>query len=95
MPPSAAKNDTSTDRAGRWRKPEGKCQVKAELARTKESADSREQQAAEMKSRVKQLEEISAKDQRLMIALKDSEIADLQKKLKELQGLAPPPRPPQ
>jgi pilus assembly protein FimV len=48
-----------------------------------------------MKSRVKQLEEISAKDQRLMIALKDSEIADLQKKLKELQGLAPPPRPPQ
>jgi pilus assembly protein FimV len=91
VPPSAAKNDTSTDRAGAaGGTGKENAEVKAELARTKEALSSREQEAAEMKSRVKQLEEISAKDQRL-IALKDSEIADLQKKLKELQAKASAP----
>jgi pilus assembly protein FimV len=91
VPPSAAKNDTSTDRAGAaGGTGKENAEVKAELARTKEALSSREQEASEMKSRVKQLEEISAKDQRL-IALKDSEIADLQKKLKELQAKASAP----
>ena len=91
VPPSAAKNDTSTDRAGAaGGTGKENAEIKAELARTKEALSSREQEAAEMKSRVKQLEEISAKDQRL-IALKDSEIADLQKKLKELQAKASAP----
>jgi len=91
VPPSAAKNDTSTDRAGAaGGTGKENAEVKAELARTKEALTSREQEAAEMKSRVKQLEEISAKDQRL-IALKDSEIADLQKKLKDLQAKASAP----
>ncbi len=91
VPPSAAKNDTSTDRAGAaGGTGKENAEVKAELARTKEALSSREQEAAEMKSRVKQLEEIGAKDQRL-IALKDSEIADLQKKLKDLQAKASAP----
>jgi pilus assembly protein FimV len=91
VPPSAAKNDTATDRAGAaGGTGKDNAEVKAELARTKEALSSREQEATEMKSRVKQLEEISAKDQRL-ISLKDSEIADLQKKLKELQARAAAP----
>jgi pilus assembly protein FimV len=58
---------------------------KAELSRTKEALASREQEATELKSRVKQLEDINSKDQRLL-SLKESEIADLQAKLKELQS---------
>jgi pilus assembly protein FimV len=64
--------------------------VRAELARTKEALTSREQESTELKSRVKQLEEISTKDQRL-ISMKDSEIADLQKKLRDLQAKAAAP----
>ena len=52
-------------------------EAKAELARTKEALSSREQEATELKSRVKQLEDLNGKDQRLL-SLKDSEIADLQ-----------------
>jgi pilus assembly protein FimV len=58
---------------------------KAELTRTKEALASREQEASELKSRVKQLEDLNGKDQRLL-SLKESEIADLQSKLKELQS---------
>ena len=72
-------------------------ETKAELERTKEALTSREQEAGELKSRVKQLEDLNGKDQRL-ISLKESEIADLQNKLKELQSgkatsgtSAPPP----
>jgi pilus assembly protein FimV len=46
---------------------------------------SREQEAGELKSRVKQLEDLNGKDQRLL-TLKESEIADLQNKLKQLQS---------
>ena len=86
VPPSAGKNAASADRAG-TAAGTGKdnAEVKAELARTKESLTAREQEASELKSRVKQLEDISSKDQRL-ISMKDSEIADLQKKLKDLQA---------
>ncbi len=58
--------------------------TKAELARTKESLTAREQEASELKSRVKELEDIKGKSERL-ITFKDSEIAELQRKLKELQ----------
>jgi pilus assembly protein FimV len=59
-------------------------EVKAELARTKEALTSREQEATELKSRVKELEETKTKTDRL-IGLKDSEIADLQRQLKALR----------
>lgn len=58
--------------------------LKAELARAKEALATREQEAGELKSRVQELEELSDKNDRL-ISLKDSEIADLQRKLRELQ----------
>src|SRR5579885_2236136 len=60
-------------------------ELKAELARTKEALASREQEVSELKSRVKDLEELNNKDQRLL-ALKQSEIAELQAKLKELEA---------
>jgi pilus assembly protein FimV len=86
VPPTAAKSDSSTDRAGSaGGTGKDNADVRAELARTKEALSSREQESAELKSRVKQLEEISTKDQRL-ISMKDSEIADLQKKLRDLQA---------
>ncbi|MBX3689029.1 FimV/HubP family polar landmark protein [Dokdonella sp.] len=61
-----------------------------ELARTKEALATSEQAASDLKSRVKDLEDLKAKNDRL-ISLKDSEIADLQKKLKELQAAKPTP----
>jgi len=91
VPPNAAKNDSSSDRAGTaGGTGKDNAEVRAELARTKEALSSREQEASELKSRVKQLEEISTKDQRL-ISMKDSEIADLQKKLKDLQAKSAAP----
>jgi len=62
-------------------------EARAELARTKETLATKEQEATELKSRVKQLEDINDKGRHL-ISLKDSEIAELQNKLKELQAKA-------
>lgn len=62
-------------------------EARADLARTKETLANKEQESAELKSRVKQLEDINDKGQHL-ISLKDSEIAELQNKLKELQAKA-------
>lgn len=58
--------------------------LKAELARTKEALATRDQETGELKSRVRELEDIGSKNDRL-ISLKDSEIADLQRRLRELQ----------
>ncbi|HSE11231.1 MAG TPA: FimV/HubP family polar landmark protein [Rudaea sp.] len=86
VPPRAGKGDVGGDRAGAaGGTSKEAADVKAELARTKEALSSREQEAAELKSRVKQLEDLGSKDQRL-ISMKDSEIAELQAKLKELQA---------
>jgi len=57
------------------------------LARTKEALVSREQEVGELKSRVKELEDIHGKVQRLL-SMKDSELAALQDKLKKLQAQA-------
>ncbi len=59
----------------------------AELARAQESLVAREHEAAELKSRLKDLEDIKSKNDRL-ITLKDSEIAELQRKLKDTQDAA-------
>ncbi|MEP7097829.1 MAG: FimV/HubP family polar landmark protein [Dokdonella sp.] len=59
-------------------------ELKSELARTKETLTARDQEAGELKSKVKELEGLNGKNDRL-INLKDSEIADLQQKLKQLQ----------
>lgn len=68
----------------------GDATLKTELARAKEALASREQETGELKSRVKELEELKTKNDRLL-SLKDSELAELQKKLKELQDKAGKP----
>jgi len=60
-------------------------ELKSELSRTKEALTAREQETGELKSRVKELEDLKGKNDRL-ISLKDSEIAELQQKLKQLQN---------
>jgi pilus assembly protein FimV len=86
VPPRAGKSDAASDRAGAaGGTGKDDAATKAELARTKEALTSREQEAAELKSRVKQLEDLGSKDQRLL-TMKDSEIAELQAKLKDLQA---------
>ena len=59
-------------------------ELKSELARTKETLATRSQETGELKSRVDELEDLKAKNERL-INLKNSEIAELQQKLKELR----------
>jgi pilus assembly protein FimV len=87
VPPAAGKgSQTSSDHPGPASGTGGSnTETKAELARTKESLHSREQEVSDLKSRVKDLEDINGKDQR-MLTLKQSEIAELQNKLKELEA---------
>lgn len=68
----------------------GDATVRAELARTKEALASSNQEAGELKSRVRELEELKSKNDKLL-TLKDSELAALQQKLKELQDKAAKP----
>ena len=87
VPPKAGKDSVAmADRPGSGAGSGGNsAELKSELARTKEALTSREQEAGELKSRVKELEDTKGKTDRL-ITLKDSEIADLQRKLKDLQS---------
>jgi pilus assembly protein FimV len=62
----------------------GDVATKAELARVKEALTSREQEASELKSRVKDLEDIKGKNDKL-ISLQNSELAELRAKLKAMQ----------
>ncbi len=96
VPPRAGKDSQTTgDHPGPSTGTGTSAETKAELTRTKEALASREQEASELRSRVKQLEDLNGKDQRLL-TLKESEIADLQNKLKQLQSskavvATPPP----
>jgi pilus assembly protein FimV len=86
VPPKAGKDTVAmADRPGSGAGSAASTELKSELARTKEALTSREQEAGELKSRVKELEDTKSKTDRL-ITLKDSEIADLQRKLKDLQS---------
>ena len=67
--------------------------VRQELQRSQETLASLQQQSDELKSRLKDLEDLNSKNQRLL-SLKDNEIADLQKKLADARktaGLPPAP----
>jgi pilus assembly protein FimV len=89
VPPRAGKDSqTTADHPGPSTGTGTNAETKAELTRTKEALASREQEATELRSRVKQLEDLNGKDQRLL-SLKESEIADLQNKLKQLQAGKP------
>lgn len=61
--------------------------VRAELARTKEALSSAQQESGELRSRVKELETINSTNQRLL-TLKDSELKNLQDKLKAAESAA-------
>ncbi len=85
VPPGAGKGkQNSSDRPGAA-SGTGNAQVAADLARTKETLASREQEVGELKSRVKDLEKIDGDNKRLL-TLKQNEIAELQVKLKQLEA---------
>ncbi|MDC8011738.1 FimV/HubP family polar landmark protein [Tahibacter soli] len=91
VPPKSSKDSKPTaESAGSGTSASGDVTTRAELARTKEALASREQETNELKSRVRELEEIKNKNDKL-ISFKDSELAELQKKLKELQDKAAKP----
>ncbi|MDQ0008653.1 pilus assembly protein FimV [Luteibacter jiangsuensis] len=84
--PSKDGGDAASTRAGS-KGGTGDAQVvglKQQLATSQESVASLKQQGEELKSRIGDLEEINSKNQRLL-SLKDSEIAELQRKLAEAQ----------
>jgi pilus assembly protein FimV len=62
----------------------GDAASKAELARVREALTSKEQESSELKSRVKDLEDIKGKNEK-MINLQSTELAELREKLKQLQ----------
>ena len=87
VPPQSGKsNESASDHGGSGK--DG-ADGRAELTRTKETLANSQQESTELKSRVKQLEDINDKGQKLL-SLKDSEIADLQNKLKTLQAAKAP-----
>ena len=67
--------------------------VRQQLQRSQEMLSSLQQQSEELKSRLKDLEDINSKNQRLL-ALKDNEIADLQKQLADARKAAGKPAAP-
>ncbi|MBN8727256.1 MAG: tetratricopeptide repeat protein [Xanthomonadales bacterium] len=81
---SVAMADTPGSGSGSVR---GSAELRSELARTREALSSSEQESTELKSRVKELEDLKGKNDRLL-SLKDSEIAELQQRLRELQATA-------
>jgi pilus assembly protein FimV len=62
----------------------GLAALQQQQAQLQESLSTLQQQGGELRSRVKDLEDINAKNERLL-ALKDNEIADLQRKLADAQ----------
>lgn len=88
VPPKAGKDSLAmADRPGAPGAGSSSSNTEAsrELARTKEALAASDQATGELKSRVKDLEDLKSKNERL-ISLKDSEIAELQQKLKDLQS---------
>ncbi len=85
VPPKAGKDSLAmADRPGSGGGSAAMAEIKAELSRAKEALTARDQETGELKSRVRELEDLKGKNDRL-IGLKDSEIAELQRKLKEMQ----------
>jgi pilus assembly protein FimV len=85
VPPSAGAS--SSDRPGAPGGTGESAAVRAELARTKESLTSAQQESGELRSRVKELEDINNKNQRLL-TMKDSELKSLQDKLSAAERAA-------
>lgn len=86
VPPREGKADQgSADRpSGGSAGGSGDVASKAELSRVKEALTSKEQESGELKSRVKDLEDIKGKNEKL-INLQSTELAELREKLKRMQ----------
>ena len=86
VPPREGKADQgSADRpTGGTAGGSGDAASKAELARVKEALTSKDQESGELKSRVKDLEDIKGKNEKL-INLQSTELAELRDKLKKMQ----------
>ena len=87
VPPREGKADqSSADRPGGGGRAGGSSDAasKAELARVREALTSKEQESGELKSRVKDLEDIKGKNEKL-ITLQSTELAELRDKLKQLK----------
>ncbi len=87
VPPREGKADqSSTDSPGGGGRAggSGDAASKAELARVREALTSKEQESGELKSRVKDLEDIKGKNEKL-ITLQSTELAELRDKLKQLK----------
>lgn len=79
--PAKEGSDNAAGKGGKGDKAEkGMAALHQDLLRSQESLASLQQQGDELKSRLKDLEGINGKNERLL-SLKDNEIADLQKKL--------------
>lgn len=83
-PRSGERSGSGADKPGTAGGTDTGSEARAELARTKEQLVSREQEAGELRSRIQELERLGSDSQRL-IDLKDSEIADLQRRLQALE----------
>jgi pilus assembly protein FimV len=81
--PAKEGSDNAAGKGGKGDKAEkGMATLHQDLLRSQESLASLQQQGDELKSRLKDLEDINGKNERLL-SLKDNEIADLQRKLGE------------
>ncbi|MCC6561492.1 MAG: hypothetical protein IT478_09050 [Xanthomonadales bacterium] len=78
VPP--ASGQSTSDRPGAPGGTGDSAAVRAELARTRETLSSAQQESGELRSRVKELENINSTNQRLL-TLKDSQLKNLQDKL--------------
>lgn len=99
LPPGrpGAGSEQAAGRAGAERGGADVAGIEAELKRTREELRSRDQELAELTSRVRDLEELNAKNSRLL-ELKNAELAELQRRLAEATAatsatVAPPPAP--
>lgn len=93
VPPRAGKDGQGVDdRPGGTGNGGGSAsaETRAELARVKEALAAREQESGDLKSRVRELEDLKGKNDRL-ISLQNSQIKELQDKLKALQAEATKP----
>lgn len=84
VPPKGdtAGDSTSAGRAGNEQGGSDVAEVQSELQRTREDLQSRDQEVSELGSRVRDLEELNAKNARLL-ELKNAEVAELQRRLAE------------
>lgn len=82
-----ASGETQSAQSGAADGAAGTAEMRAQLTQTKEELASRSREVSELRERVEELEKIQGDGQRLL-ALKDSELAALQRRLSELESQA-------